>query len=128
MYSVGIVLYELFTLPSTHMERIRNISNLREGKGESYEEVVDDSMKELVVKLVNEDSRGRPSASQVLDGHFSNKDLCLLEKDEERTALKHQVTLQQKQIEKQAQLIAEQEKEIAMLRNLLIKRVGFSAL
>ena len=63
----------------------------------------------------------RPGAEQLLETMFSDKDLSVVERDREMEVLRGTVKLQASQITKQEQLIAQQNKEIEILRQLLTR-------
>ena len=63
----------------------------------------------------------RPGAGQLLETMFSDKDISAVERDREVEVLRGTVRLQASQITKQEQLIAQQNKEIEILRQLLTR-------
>ena len=63
----------------------------------------------------------RQGAGQLLETMFSDKDLSVVERDREAEMLRGSVKLQTSQITKQEQLIAQQNKEIEILRQLLTR-------
>ena len=63
----------------------------------------------------------RPGAEQLLETMFSDKDISVVERDREMEGLRGTVKLQASQITKQEQLIAQQNKEIEILRQLLTR-------
>ena len=123
MYSLGVVLFELYTTPLTEMERVRSISSLREGEPgcldvvrAKYPVVAD-----LISQLTSLSPETRPGAGELLAQKFSSKDLSLLEREREQKALREQVKLQSEQILKQEQLIAEQNAELEILRGVIAR-------
>ena len=54
-----------------------------------------------------------------MEDMFSDKDITVMERDEEMEMLRNTIRLQSSQITKQEQLIAQQNKEIEILRKLL---------
>jgi len=124
IYSLGIVLWELYTKTRTEMERVEGISSLRQGKPEVRQpmDAVQAGLGELVRLLTSNDPEERPTAASMLEQQFSEKDLVLLDSGREARALRDQVALQAKQIAAQGNLICEQERELAVLRALLARR------
>lgn len=123
MYSLGVVLFELFTTPVTDMERVRTISSLREREPGCLDAVAAKFpvIADLISRLTSALPDERPGAEELLEHKFSNKDLSLLEREREQLALREQVLLQKEQILKQEQLIAHQNKELEILRGLLVR-------
>jgi len=123
MYSLGVVLFELFTTPVTDMERVRTISSLREREPGCLDAVAAKFpvIADLISRLTSALPDERPGADELLEHKFSNKDLSLLEREREQLALREQVLLQKEQILKQEQLIAHQNKELEILRGLLVR-------
>lgn len=124
IYSLGIVLWELYTQTRTEMERVEGISCLRQGKPEVMQPMdeVQAGLGELVSHLTSNNPEDRPTAASMLEQQFSEKDLVLLDSGREAKALRDQVALQAKQIAAQGNLICEQERELAVLRALLARR------
>merc|ERR1711915_214015 len=118
MYSLGIVLYELFTSPSTEMERVRMISSLREGDSSCLLAVSKKypGMADLIRLLTCPCPEYRPCAEELLESQFSSKKLS-----DELKLQKEQLVLQREQIEKQEMLISQQNKELEILRGLLTR-------
>lgn len=123
MYSLGVLLFELFTTPVTDMERVRTISSLREREPGCLDVVAAKFpvIADLISRLTSSTPEERPGADELLEHKFSNKDLSLLEREREQLALREQVLLQKEQILKQEQLIAHQNKELEILRGLLVR-------
>ena len=71
--------------------------------------------------LTNLEPGERLGAGQLLETMFSDKDLSVVERDREVEMLRGTVKLQASQITKQEQLIAQQNKEIEILRQLLTR-------
>ena len=71
--------------------------------------------------LTSREPGERPGAEQLLETMFSDKDLSVVERDREMEVLRGTVKLQASQITKQEQLIAQQNKEIEILRQLLTR-------
>ena len=123
IYSLGIVLWELYTKTGTEMERVEGISSLRQGKHEVTDAAeVQRGLGDLMRMLTSSEPEKRPSAADLLEKQFSEKDLVLLDSGREVKALKDQLALQAKQISAQGNLICEQERELAVLRALLSRR------
>lgn len=124
IYSLGIVLWELYTKTRTEMERVEGISSLRQGKHEVADaaEEVQRGLGDLMRMLTSSEPEERPTAADLLEKQFSEKDLVLLDSGREVKALKDQLALQAKQIAAQGNLICEQERELAVLRALLSRR------
>jgi len=124
IYSLGIVMWELYTQTRTEMERVEGISSLRQGMPEVRQpmEAVQAGLGELVRLLTSNNPEDRPTAASMLEQQFSEKDLDLLDSGREAKALRDQVALQAKQIAAQGNLICEQERELAVLRALLARR------
>jgi len=123
MYSLGVVLFELYSTPLTEMERVRSISSLREGEPGCLEGVKSKYpvIADLISQLTSISPDTRPGAGELLAQRFSSKDLSLLEREREQRALREQVKLQNEQILKQEQLIAEQNAELELLRGVLAR-------
>eukprot|EP00092_Neocalanus_flemingeri_P085670 GFUD01107835.1.p1 GENE.GFUD01107835.1~~GFUD01107835.1.p1 ORF type:complete len:637 (+),score=201.63 GFUD01107835.1:36-1946(+) len=123
MYSIGVVLFELFTTPVTEMERVRSISSLRERSTHCLDGIraKHPAMAELVFRLTSSSPEERPGAEELLEQKFSSKDLSLLQRENEQRALREQVVLQKEQLLKQEELIAHQNKELEILRGLLVR-------
>ena len=69
--------------------------------------------------LTSINPKDRLSAEQLLDEEFSDKDIKVVERDKEMDGLKDTIRLQTQQITKQEELIAQQNKELLILRKLL---------
>ena len=69
--------------------------------------------------LTSINPKDRLSAEQLLDEEFSDKDIKVVERDREMDGLKDTIRLQTQQITKQEELIAQQNKELLILRKLL---------
>ena len=69
--------------------------------------------------LTSINPKDRLSAEQLLDQEFSDKDIKVVERDKEMDGLKDTIRLQTQQITKQEELIAQQNKELLILRKLL---------
>ena len=93
IYSLGIVLWELYTQTRTEMERVEGISSLRQGKAEVRQpmEEVQAGLGELVRLLTSNNPEDRPTAASMLEQQFSEKDLFLLDSGREAKALRDQV-------------------------------------
>jgi len=93
IYSLGIVLWELYTQTRTEMERVEGISCLRQGKSEVVQpmEEVQAGLGELVRHLTSNDPEDRPTAASMLEQQFSEKDLVLLDSGREAKVLRDQV-------------------------------------
>ena len=74
---------------------------------------------EIVWILTSINPKDRLSAEQLLDEEFSDKDIKVVERDKEMDGLKDTIRLQTQQITKQEELIAQQNKELLILRKLL---------
>ena len=124
IFSLGIVLWELYTKTGTEMERVEGISSLRQGKHEVADaaEEVQRGLGDLMRMLTSSEPEKRPTAADLLEKQFSEKDLVLLDSGREVKDLKDQLALQAKQIAAQGNLICEQERELAVLRALLSRR------
>jgi len=123
LYSLGVVLWELYTKTATDMERVAGISAVREGVpgAGAAAESAQAGLGALLARLTSACMEERPSATAVLQEHFSEKDLVLLEGGREQRALRQQVELQARQLAAQGSLITEQEQELAVLRALLAR-------
>ena len=123
MYSLGIVLWELFTLAGTEMERVVGINKLRDRDRVSVESIEEQwpDIGTLVWRLTSREPGERPGAEELLENMFSDKDLSVVERDREVEVLRGTVRLQATQITKQEQLISQQNKEIEILRQLLTR-------
>ena len=123
MFSLGIVLYELFIVTNTEMERVVSINKLRERDLRCLESVQCQypEIRNLIWDLTSPSPGERPSAAQVLGEMFSSKDLSLVERDVEMETLRETVRLQTSQISKQDQLLSEQARELEILRSLLTR-------
>jgi len=121
MYSLGVVLFELFIVASTEMERVNNITKLR-NRDNSCLSLINTKYSrigEIVWTLTSINPKDRLSAEQLLDEEFSDKDIKVVERDKEMDGLKDTIRLQTQQITKQEELIAQQNKELLILRKLL---------
>jgi len=125
MFSLGMVLYELFIVPRTEMERVVSINKLRERDRRSLESVQcqcqQPEVRSLIWELSSPSPGERPGARQLLEQTFSSKDLALVERDLEMETLRETNRLQASQISKQEQLITQQTRELEILRNLLTR-------
>ena len=74
---------------------------------------------DIVWTLTSINPKDRLSAEQLLDEEFSDKDIKVVERDKEMDGLKDTIRLQTQQITKQEELIAQQNKELLILRKLL---------
>jgi len=121
MYSLGVVLFELFTTPLTEMERVRSISSLRERQPGCLDDIRRKypAISDLINCLTSVSPDSRPTAGELLQQQFSSKDLSLLEREREQKCLREQILLQREQISKQEQLIAEQNAELEILRGVI---------
>ena len=121
MYSLGIVLWELFTRAGTEMERVVGINKLRDRDRVSVETISEQwpDIGALVWRLTSREPGERPGAGELMENTFSDKDLSVVERDREVEVLRGTLRLQATQITKQEQLIAQQNKEIEILRQLL---------
>ena len=93
IYSLGIVLWELYTQTRTEMERVEGISCLRQGNPDVRQpmEEVQTGLGDLVKLLTSNDPEDRPTAASMLEQQFSEKDLVLLDSGREARALRDQV-------------------------------------
>ncbi|KAM3591882.1 uncharacterized protein V6R79_008963 [Siganus canaliculatus] len=107
MYSIGVLALELFQPFGTEMERVRTLSNLKEGK-------IPDSfcnrwpvLSKYIMKLTNTEPGVRPTASQLLQSElFCSKDIVIHglqkrveEQEEEIMQLRRQISqLQSSQV------------------------------
>ena len=75
------------------MERVEGISCLRQGRPEMRQamEAVQAGLGELVRLLTSNDPGDRPTAAEMLEQQFSEKDLVLLDSGREAKALRDQV-------------------------------------
>ena len=123
MFSLGVVLYELCIVTSTEMERVVSINKLRERDVRCLDNVQSPykEIRNIIWQLTSHSPRDRPHARELLEQIFSSKDLTLVERDVEMEALRETNKLQAAQILKQEQLIAHQDKELEILRNLLTR-------
>ena len=80
---------------------------------------------DIVWRLTSPVLSERPTAAFLLDEVFSNKDIAVLERDREMEMLRDTVTLQTSQIYKLEQLIAQQNKELDILRKLFSRQRKF---
>merc|ERR1712218_76877 len=123
LYSAGVVLWELFTPTATEMERVVGINMLRARDPRSVDTLRTQHphIADIAWRLTSLEPGERPGARQLLEEVFSDKDIAVLERDKEMEALRGTLKLQTAQILKQEQLIAQQNKEIEILRILLAK-------
>ena len=123
LYSAGVVLWELFTPTATEMERVVGINMLRARDPRSVDTLRTQHphIADIAWRLTSVEPGERPGARQLLEEVFSDKDIAVLERDKEMEALRGTLKLQTAQILKQEQLIAQQNKEIEILRKLLAR-------
>ncbi|XP_006821478.1 eukaryotic translation initiation factor 2-alpha kinase 1-like [Saccoglossus kowalevskii] len=115
MYSLGIILFELFHPFGTEMERFKHLTAIREGDippilKEQWPHVCD-----VIERLLSRDSRARPSAKEILHSELyrskdeiieelhqllSEKDSKLMEKEKELTELKRELRKKDEMIQK----------------------------
>jgi len=128
VFSLGVVLFELLLPFSTEMERVRCITDLKEGQSDRLK-LLQPTTADLITRMTDHRPSHRPSVKEVLNSHFSNKDFHMLEKDvekeQEMKILRRENDLQKKTIQKQEELIQAQEEELEVLRKL-INRVSMS--
>lgn len=97
MYSLGIVLLELVEIFHTDMERVKYITELRKGRLPAHLSASQPKIAQIISQLISKDPHLRPSARQLLDEINIENSLI--------TDLRNQ--------------IAEKDKEIVFLKNLL---------
>jgi len=123
MYSLGVVLFELFIVTKTEMERIVSINKLRD-RVKSCLKMIQcqySNIGDLIWSLTSPRPQDRPRAGHLLEEMFSDKDITVLDRDDEMDKMRNTIRLQSSQITKQEQLIAQQNKEIEILRKLLTR-------
>lgn len=124
MYSLGIILYELYRPFSTAMERSRGIESLRKrGEVEANEipeyENIHASIGAIISNLIDTSPSRRPTASELLNSVFTEANLERTKSAEEIKSLKSKMNLQEATIRSQKELIIQQENEITVLKGLL---------
>lgn len=70
IFSLGIILYEMFHIFSTQMERVSHITQLREGRINSETQELYPKLAELALSLVQANPDLRPPASEILTHPF----------------------------------------------------------
>ncbi|KAL3859983.1 hypothetical protein ACJMK2_010160 [Sinanodonta woodiana] len=80
IFSLGIILYEMFNLFKTEMERVTTLKELREGKVSETLLTYWQPQAETILKMTNKSHKERPSAREVLHGSlFCTKDQVIQE-------------------------------------------------
>jgi len=120
MYSLGIVLFELFNPFNTDMERVRSLADIREGKRISFREGVSEDISDTILELINTNPEMRPTAQQLLKERFSESGLeklgkCMLEKENRKL---------KDQLNRKVELLLSQEEEINRLKLLVAQLSG----
>lgn len=70
IFSLGIILYEMFHIFSTQMERVGHITQLREGRINNETQELYPQLAELALSLVQANPDHRPPASEILTNSF----------------------------------------------------------
>lgn len=111
MYSLGIILYELYQPPfGTEMERRRAISDLRQGRDSLV--FIDEHLAEMIRRLVDPDPAMRPGASELLQSIFSNGET-------RSRRLEGEVRRLRELLQKQEKVIEDKDREIERLKRLI---------
>ncbi len=112
MYSIGIILFELYQPFSTAMERTKSIKSLRDGCLEPSSEI-NPEIRQIIYQLTHPDRTCRPSASQLLDTYFTSDAKHMRELEAEVKYLKklvrsrdEELTQKNEEIEKLKEAVA----------------------
>ncbi|XP_064599174.1 uncharacterized protein LOC135465773 [Liolophura sinensis] len=111
IYSLGVILYEMFETFGTEMERHEKLKVLREGNlPEEFVRKWPEQAK-TIVSLTNSDPMLRPSAKELLESEL------FLSKSQVIKDLRKVVKDQNTEIERLKSLLKEKDEEIALLKN-----------
>ena len=116
MFSIGIVLFELFHPFSTAMERSRAITDLRKGKVDPQFSQKFPKFSAIISSLTNPAPNLRPSASELLKTQFSREALAQEKATREMSELRAELS-------QKDSVIQDLNSEIRMLREE-IKRLS----
>lgn len=132
MYSLGIVLFELYNVFTTTMERTYAITNLRNGaaaaegsKTSIPTDLVEKypTISKTILRLTQSDPNLRPGAAQLLSSQEfasnNNSDDVFLKLEDENQILKDKVKLLESQLNIQVELNRQQQQKIETLEKLL---------
>ena len=108
IYSLGIILFELYHPFFTAMERIESISRLRDGDWKTDE--VSQDISGLVRSMTSEDPAVRPDAETLVKSFFSPD-------AKQRRQLEAEVKWLRKRLEQKEQDIRQKDKEIRRLKS-----------
>ena len=120
MYSLGIVLWELFTLAGSEMERVVGINKLWDSVETISEQWPD--IGALVWRLTSGESGEWPGACELPENTFSDKDLSMVERDREVEVLRGTLRLQQARAAGRSAERGDRDTQAAALQNQTIGR------
>ncbi|KAK3581137.1 hypothetical protein CHS0354_033931 [Potamilus streckersoni] len=114
IFSLGIILYEMFNLFRTEMERVKTLKELREGKISETVLTYWQPQAETILKMTNKLHKERPSASEVLHGSlFHTKDQVIHELREKLKSQDENISELKKTICAKERLIDTLQKQLA---------------
>jgi len=114
IYSLGIVLIELFSNFQTGMERVKVLSNIREGKlPEQWK--ADNDRATLVRSMIDQNPDNRPTAHEILQ-QLVQKGLLA---DPDKKVLLKMLTQLQSDVNRLQQIVNDKDEEVKKLRQLL---------
>ena len=115
IYSLGIVLIELFSNFQTGMERVKVLSNIREGKLLPEEWQADNDRAALVRSMIDHNPDNRPTAHEILQ-QLVQKGLLA---DPDKKVLLKMLTQLQNDVNRLEQIVNDKDEEVKKLRQLL---------
>jgi len=128
MFSIGIILYELYHPFHTNMERAKTLQDVRDGKLDTFRPGLDGNITKTIRELTNLNPKLRPSAGQLLSERFSKADINKLSRyflEKENEELKKKILLQEERLSKKDEIIRAQEEEISLLKRMTTAREFF---
>jgi len=128
MFSLGVVLYELFHPFNTGMERAKTLKEIRDGNLVTIRDDLNDDVIKTIRELTNLDPKQRPSAGQLLLEGYSKADLNKWSKhflEKENEELRKKVLLLEQKLLDKDDVIRVQEEEITLLRRMATTKEFF---